>query len=172
MIRKPIDFIRKVILPFLSYKTFHLLIAIPQHSSYEDPKCPSRWHGSGCYDIDIYRWRYCHLRVCARNEREAEALFDSFRKDIFEDIYRSRLEILGDRPYAENSAREAAEKESYANCEILGILREKDPSSTDGEMNHREVQHYESYDTEWSHDEGDCSLEAAAITFGLSLKAA
>ena len=48
MIRKPIDFIRKVILPFLSYKTFHLLIAIPQHSSYEDPNCPSRWRDISC----------------------------------------------------------------------------------------------------------------------------
>lgn len=38
---------------------------------YEDPRCPSQWRGSGCYDITIYAQNQYRLIVCARNEQEA-----------------------------------------------------------------------------------------------------
>lgn len=38
---------------------------------YEDPRCPSAWRRSGCYDIAIYAHNQYRLIVCARSEKEA-----------------------------------------------------------------------------------------------------
>lgn len=52
-------------------KAFEVYFVEYLQYSYEDPKCPYAWKGSGCYDIEIYANSKYKLTVCARNEKEA-----------------------------------------------------------------------------------------------------
>lgn len=38
----------------------------------EDPKCPSFWKGSGCYDITVNTWCDTEVEVWAETEEKAE----------------------------------------------------------------------------------------------------
>jgi hypothetical protein len=38
----------------------------------EDPKCPSYWKGSGCYDITVDTWCDTEVEVWAETEEKAE----------------------------------------------------------------------------------------------------
>lgn len=64
------------------------------HTSYEDPKCPSYWHGSGCYDIDVYAVCYHLWSVIARSEAEAAALGEQFAREDAENSGEP-FELLG-----------------------------------------------------------------------------
>lgn len=42
------------------------------HYIIEDPRCPSEWKGSGCYDIEIQTWCDTEVEVWAESEELAE----------------------------------------------------------------------------------------------------
>ena len=55
-------------------KQFELKIHLDGHYTIEDPKCPSYWRGSGCYDIDIQCWADFPIEVWAVDEDQAKQL--------------------------------------------------------------------------------------------------
>ena len=53
-------------------KKFKANVHIDGTYTVEDPKCPSYWRGSGCYDIDIHTWCDTEVEVWAETEEKAE----------------------------------------------------------------------------------------------------
>ena len=49
-------------------------MVVEAHYTYEDPKCPSNWRGSGCYDIDVPCKRDVDVEVWSNSYAEAEKL--------------------------------------------------------------------------------------------------
>lgn len=53
-------------------KKFKAKVHIDGIYTIEDPKCPSFWKGSGCYDIEIQTWCDTEVEVWAESEELAE----------------------------------------------------------------------------------------------------
>lgn len=59
-------------------KQFKVNVIVYGHYTIEDPKCPSGWRGSGCYDIEIETWCDPELEVWAHSEEEAEKFAEEY----------------------------------------------------------------------------------------------
>lgn len=59
-------------------KQYKVKVHIDGHYTIEDPKCPSDWHGSGCYDIDVQVYCDTELDVWAVSKDQAEKLADGY----------------------------------------------------------------------------------------------
>lgn len=55
-------------------KQFKATVHVDGHYTIEDPKCPSDWRGSGCYDITVNTWFDTELEVWAELEEKAKAM--------------------------------------------------------------------------------------------------
>lgn len=55
-------------------KQYKVKVRIDGHYTIEDPKCPSEWRGSGCYDIDVQVYCDTELDVWAVSKDQAEKL--------------------------------------------------------------------------------------------------
>lgn len=165
MIQKIRKLLGRVILALLPYRTYDLLIAVPRHTTYEDPKCPSRWKGSGCYDIDLYGWQYFHLKVCARTELEVLDAFRTHQESLYKETYKDTFERYKEYSFAESSAREHAEDASYADCEILAVI----PCPENDGLTPLHVEECKSHASDWSSSEDECLLEDALKFFNLKL---
>lgn len=53
-------------------KKFMAYVHLDGHYIMEDPRCPSEWKGSGCYDIEIQTWCDTEVEVWAESEELAE----------------------------------------------------------------------------------------------------
>lgn len=51
----------------------------------EDPRCPSRWKGSGCYDINVACSQAAEVSVAAESEEEARRAIEEFDYGSFRD---------------------------------------------------------------------------------------
>lgn len=141
-------------LRLLPQQVFYVILAEGQHDSYEDPRCPWDWRGSGCYDIDLYNWKYTYYAVCARDLIEARELMEKEISDEYDRIYAKYLKKFKDEgsSIAEWAARNRALEQSHNGAEIIGILSSKeDPYS----MNIFDVEGVDSVETEWSEREED-----------------
>lgn len=61
-------------------KLYHVYCADYRAGRYEDPQCPSRWMGSGVYDMTLYSvdlWIVC---VCVDKEEEIASTIESWAK--------------------------------------------------------------------------------------------
>lgn len=73
-LRTIISFIRPL-------RLFHVYIAEHVTSYYEDPSCPSRWRGSGCYDIEVHALKYHRATVCAASMQEAIEAVEKYEQE-------------------------------------------------------------------------------------------
>lgn len=55
-------------------KKFKAKVHIDGIYTIEDPKCPSYWKGSGCYDITVNTWCDTDVEVWAETEEKASEL--------------------------------------------------------------------------------------------------
>lgn len=53
-------------------KKFIAYVHLDGHYIMEDPRCPSYWKGSGCYDLEIQTWCDTEVEVWAESEELAE----------------------------------------------------------------------------------------------------
>ena len=53
-------------------------VHVTGHYMAESPKCPSRWIGSGCYDIEVKTWLDTEVEVWANTEKEAKELVELY----------------------------------------------------------------------------------------------
>ena len=63
---------------------YDITVRIDGHAMVEDPKCPSRWKGSGCYDVEAPGWCLVSLYVSAETEARARYLASQHDFDIDE----------------------------------------------------------------------------------------
>lgn len=68
---------------------FLIKVRIDGYVYYEDPKCPSRWRGSGVYDISVKKSYYAECVVIAKDEDNAISLVND--ESIFSDIEFDRI---------------------------------------------------------------------------------
>ena len=52
-------------------KKFMAYVHLDGHYIMEDPRCPSEWKGSGCYDIDVSAMKDIEVEVWAETEDQA-----------------------------------------------------------------------------------------------------
>lgn len=69
-------------------------VRVDGHYSYEDPKCPSEWLGSGCYDIDVETWCEPTVEVWANSFAEAEKLVEEYDYAFYHCVSIDNVQIL------------------------------------------------------------------------------
>ena len=90
--------IRMILRPFKRFKIFAIYCSEEITESYEDPRCPSRWRGSGCYDIEVYTLRARLCLVTARDEREAINIREKYLVEAYDYEKRSMARRLKSSP--------------------------------------------------------------------------
>lgn len=65
----------------LVMKEFKVRARIAGTYSYEDPKCPSYWKGSGCYDVTVASWYNVDVTVFAETEERAREMVETYDYD-------------------------------------------------------------------------------------------
>lgn len=55
----------------MNIKVYIVSVHLEGYYTVEDPRCPSYWKGSGCYDIDIHTWADVEVEVWAETEEQA-----------------------------------------------------------------------------------------------------
>lgn len=84
-------------------KEYIIKVHVDGHYTVEDPKCPSQWRGSGCYDIDVDTWCDVELEVWAESESSARSLAEEYDYangytiDI-DDVNITGLQLVNDLP--------------------------------------------------------------------------
>jgi len=63
---------------------YDITVRIDGHTMVEDPKCPSYWKGSGCYDMEWPGWCFVDLVVSAESEEVAKSMAAQYEFDIDE----------------------------------------------------------------------------------------
>lgn len=124
-------------------RAYDIFVAEYLRSSYEDPRCPSYWHGSGCYDIEVYATRFHRWTVTATCEQQAEKVYSDY------------LASLGRSPYDDETR-------------VLGVMRNTDCDPLDfapGEMVGSDQTPVHDDDLEWSNDDSDVDLDDAINAF-------
>lgn len=87
------SFLETVSRPFRKFRIYAIYTTETVTSSYEDPRCPWEWRGSGCYDIDVYTLNARAGLVTARDASEARKVREKYLEIEFEDTKAFRMKL-------------------------------------------------------------------------------